>query len=113
MARFVTVFFMLGLINCLSSCSSPGQSASATYPQDPRISSPAGVPQDSSTSYFPANASANTSQDSLAKRRDDCKFLFGLFSKDLFWFEAPVLSNYYVGHPVYRFLWSPPFQLPV
>ncbi|MBF9142333.1 hypothetical protein [Hymenobacter properus] len=113
MARIIPIIFILGLINWLGSCSSPGRPASGTYPQDPRISTPAGVPRDSATSYFPASASVNPSQDSLAKRMGDCQGEFQGASELLFRFKAPVLSNYYFGHSIYRFLWWPAFRLPV
>src|SRR4051812_3792371 len=96
----------------LSSCSAPDASTS-TYPQNAAISSPAGVPCDSAISYFPASASVNTSQDSLLRRMGDCEFEFQLASRNLFGFKAPVLSNYYLGHSIYRLLWSPAFRPPV
>ncbi|MDO7849476.1 hypothetical protein Q5H92_24135 [Hymenobacter sp. M29] len=113
MPRIATVIAILCTIGELGSCSSPERPASTVYPQDARISSPEGIPRDSSTSFFPASASVVTSQDARTKRLGDCRFMSGLISKELFWFKAPVLSNYYLGRPIYRFLWAPPFGLPV
>jgi hypothetical protein len=96
----------------LSGCSAPETPTSA-YPQDAAISSPAGVPHDSAVSYFPASAIANTSPDSLTRQLGDCRFEFRMASDELFGFKAPVLSNYYLGHAIYRFLWSPALRLPV
>jgi hypothetical protein len=96
----------------LSGCSAPDASTSI-YPQNAAISSPAGVPRDSATSYFPASASVNTSQDTLLRRFGSCESVFQYASEDLFSFNAPVLSNYYLGQSIYRFLWSRSFDRPV
>ena len=100
------------LVWMLAGCTAP-QSPTNAYPQNKQVSSPLGVPRDSATSYFPASASVKPSQDSLAKRPGGCDFESRLTSETLFNFNAPVLSNYYLGHASYRLLWLRAFRLPV
>ncbi|WP_201983178.1 hypothetical protein [Hymenobacter rubidus] len=106
------LFLVLACICLLASCSAPVQPP-FTYPEDKSLSSPQGIPPDSATSYFPAGASINTSNDTLIRRLGDCQDRFRRFSEYLFGFGAPVLSNYYLGHSIYRFLWIPARRYPV
>lgn len=106
-----TRFFLLAW-GLLSGCSAP-ETPTSTYPQNAAVSSPAGMPRDSATSYFPASAGVPISRDSLIRRLESCQFESRLTSKILFQFKAPVLSNYYLGHASYRLLWRRTFRLPV
>jgi hypothetical protein len=104
----------------LAACSSPYDSAHS-YPQNPAISDAQGQPRDSSTFYFPAADPAskpvlNTNQLSAEEQNaqaDYCREVFGGASANLHCFGAPVLSNYYLGHDTYRFLWLRSFHRPV
>ncbi|MCA8830222.1 hypothetical protein [Hymenobacter pini] len=104
----------------LAACSSPAVSQSR-YPQNPAVSDAQGQPRDSSTFYFPAAVSMNRPGSSVSQQTDDeqnalaeyCREVFGVVSANLHCFEAPVLSNYYLGHDTYRFLWLRSFHRPV
>jgi hypothetical protein len=113
MSRITALAFILAMPGWLGRCSAPERPASTVYREDKRISSPAGVPHDSTTNYFPASTTPNTSQNAPAKRLGGCYFESCLLSETLFNFNAPVLSNYYLGHASYRFLWLRAFRLPV
>ena len=104
----------------LGACSSPAVSQSP-YPQNPAVSDAQGLPRDSSTFYFPAADSASkpvltTNQLSAEEQNaqaDYCREVLGVASANLHCFGAPVLSNYYLGHDTYRFLWLRSFHRPV
>lgn len=113
MSRIITLALAIGLLGWLESCSAPEQPTASVYPEDKRISSPDGVPRDSTINYFPASASINTRRDSMIRKQGNCEFMFQMVSKELFGFKAPVLSNYHLGHSIYRFLWAPALRLPV
>lgn len=110
MMKVVLSCLLLGMT--LGGCSAP-ETPRGAYAQDAAVSNAAGVPHDSATSYFPPSARPTAGANAAVKRFDDCRFMTDLLSKDLFWFDAPVLSNYYLGHATYRFLWAPAFRLPV
>lgn len=112
---------VLVLIGGLTTCSNPRQSPPAAYPGNEAVSTPQGVPRNSSTSYFPVEAGENPNRivprDSLEavpyENTMDCKAALRYASQDLFSFHAPVLSNFFLERTTYRFLWSPSFQPPV
>ena len=108
MRKLISCFL---LVWALAGCS--GQRQFSPYREDDAVSNSQGVPRDSAASYFPADANLNTSKDSLIRKLGNCQFECREDSKVLFGFKAPVLSNYYLGHSIYRFLWSRAFRLPV
>lgn len=111
---------VLPLSLLLAACPSPVVSQSR-YPQNPAVSDAQGQPRDSSTLYFPGADSASkpvltTNQLSAEEQNaqaDYCREVFGVASANLHCFGAPVLSNYYLGHDTYRFLWLRSFHRPV
>jgi hypothetical protein len=111
---------ILLLLPLLAACSSPAVSQSP-YPQNPAVSDAQGLPRDSSTLYFPAADSASkpvlTANQLSAEEQNAqaayCREVFGVASANLHCFGAPVLSNYYLGHDTYRFLWLRSFHRPV
>ncbi|TGE04696.1 hypothetical protein EU556_21165 [Hymenobacter fodinae] len=121
--RHCYVFFLisLGLLN-LASCSSPTASAPA-YPQNPAVSDALGHPRDTTTFYFPAADSLHDkylpkSQWPETRLNTDIRFANCAYelvrnSYILTYFQAPVLSNYYLGQSIYRFLWLRSFDRPV
>lgn len=106
----------------LGACSSPYDSAHS-YPQNPAISDARGQPRDSSTFYFPAADSLHPAYLPKSKRPSvvwntdirfaNCAGALEGASYTLTYFEAPVLSNYYLGADIVRFLWERSFHRPV
>ncbi|MET4104849.1 hypothetical protein [Hymenobacter sp. UYP22] len=104
----------------LAACSSP-TAERTNYPQNPAISDTQGQPRDSSTFYFPAAATLpkpsspidSLEADEQTTQAKDCQFTLRNASTNLIFFGAPVLSNYYLGHDTYRFLWLRSFEKPV
>ncbi|MDU0370128.1 hypothetical protein ACFPAF_06975 [Hymenobacter endophyticus] len=117
MSRILLLFPLL-----LAACSSPYDSAHS-YPQNPAVSNTEGHPRDSTTFYFPAADSLHPAYLPKSKRpsvvwNTDVRFancaddLKGA-SYTLTYFDAPVLSNYYLGTDIIRFLWERSFHRPV
>ncbi|TGD80365.1 hypothetical protein [Hymenobacter wooponensis] len=106
----------------LASCSSPTASAPA-YPQNPAVSDALGHPRDTTTFYFPAADSLHAKYLPKSKwpevryntdvRLSNCAYELQFASYTLTYFDAPVLSNYYLGTDTYRFLWLRSFHRPV
>lgn len=106
----------------LAGCSAPTDSA-GNYPQNPAISDAQGYPRDSTTFYFPAADSLHATYIPKNKRPEvqysddirfsNCTYELEYASYALTYFDAPVLSNYYLGKDVFRFLWLRSFDLPV
>ena len=102
----------------LAACSSPTD-AQNLYPQSPAVSDAQGQPRDSSTFYFPGallsklDAATGQRPAELPPQAAYCREVFGVASANLHCFGAPVLSNYYLGHDTYRFLWLRAFHRPV
>ncbi|AHJ97749.1 hypothetical protein [Hymenobacter swuensis] len=104
----------------LAACSSPAVSQSH-FPHNPAVSDAQGHPRDSSTFYFPKVAmlprhvprTGSPEADEQADQAKDCRFTLSNASTNLIFFGAPVLSNYYLGHDMYRFLWLRSFERPV
>jgi len=63
------------------------------------------LPQDSLAFYFPAN--------SFSDRPSSDSFVQNWYSSALYSFKEPLLSQNFVGHNVYRFLWLRSFHRPV
>jgi hypothetical protein len=99
----------------LGGCAAPEQQA-ASLLTDKQL----GVPYDSTTNYFPANAGVRVNQAHPGEPVEklplewnkDCQSTFEYGSRNLRAFKAPVLSVAYLGHPVYRFLWLRSFHRP-
>jgi hypothetical protein len=130
---YLFLLYSLGLC-ALASCSSPTAFA-PTYPQNPAISDALGHPRDTTTFYFPAADSLHASyipknqrsierlraeglleKDSMVVVNDrtaNCQYELVAASHALTYFDAPVLSNYYLGVEIYRFLWLRSFHRPV
>ncbi|RSK39485.1 hypothetical protein [Hymenobacter perfusus] len=112
------IFLLLPLL--LAACSSPAVSQSP-YPQNPAVSDAQGHPRDSGTFYFPRADSVSkpdltANQLNIEEQNTQatyCQLVFGSASANLYCFGAPVLSNYYLGHDTYRFLWLRAFHQPV
>lgn len=99
----------------LGGCATPDQQATSLL-TDKQL----GVPYDSTTNYFLANAGVRVNQahpGETVKRLPsewnlDCQSAFEYGSRHLWAFKAPVLSVAFLGHPVYRFLWLRTFHRP-
>jgi hypothetical protein len=99
----------------LAGCAAPDQQVACLL-TDKQL----GVPYDSTTSYFSANAGVRVSQahpGEPVKRlpsdwNTNCQSAFEYGSRHLWSFKAPMLSVAYLGHPVYRFLWLRSFHRP-
>lgn len=63
------------------------------------------LPKDSLSFYFPVN--------SFSERPSLDSFVQNWFSSALYSFKEPILSKNFVGHNIYRFLWSRSFDRPV
>ncbi|MBX0289671.1 hypothetical protein K3G63_04435 [Hymenobacter sp. HSC-4F20] len=122
MQRFYSAL-LAGLTGlCLGGCSAPTFPTSA-YPQNPAISDAQGHPRDSTTFYFPAADSLHAKYVPKNKwpavryntdiRFANCAGTLEHASYTLTYFEAPVLSNYYLGADIVRFLWLRSFHRPV
>jgi len=107
----------------LAACSSPAVIQSP-YPQNPAVSDGQGHPRDSTTFYFPAADSlvlpvykrtATNSKLELIPVPGPlyCTSELVFSSYCLTYFEAPVLSNYYLKTDIYRFFWNRSFARPV
>ncbi|GGG50702.1 hypothetical protein [Hymenobacter glacieicola] len=114
MQRFYSALFagLTGL--CFGGASAP-ISPTPAYPQNPAISDAQGRPRDTTTFYFPAALSC---VDQLTDKMQYsqtayCQMALASASANLFFFKAPVLSNYYLGNDTYRFLWLRSFHRPV
>lgn len=116
--RFCMQRFSVWLVSSLcllflTTCSAPTASAPA-YPQNPAVSDALGHPRDSATFYFPATDSSYTPSDPIAAQIEGIPPHRLRFSScNLLFFGAPVLSNYYTGQDMYRFLWLRSFHRPV
>ncbi|SDY95191.1 hypothetical protein [Hymenobacter psychrophilus] len=113
-------FLLLALL--LAACGSP--TTSGPYPQNPAISDAQGHPRDSTTFYFPVADTLHDAYLPEEKRPDgiyyntdirfaDCADELKHASYVLNYFDAPVLSNYYLGADIVRFLWLRSFHRPV
>ncbi|UOQ99407.1 hypothetical protein MUN81_07880 [Hymenobacter sp. 5317J-9] len=110
----------LSLIKGLDGCVAPEQSPPFVYPQNRTVSTPQGIPCDSATNYFPTEAALNPKRvkprdknpEVLDERSLDCQFNFEFASQCLYAFKAPVLSNYFLGNSIYRFVWLRSFHRP-
>ncbi|MBG8554706.1 hypothetical protein [Hymenobacter guriensis] len=115
--RFLYLSFLAVLA---SGCSTPSAST-GPYPQNPAISDAQGHPRDSTTFYFPAVDSVTTlrtAKDSVEAQSfgeplESCAGELHFTSRTLTLFQAPILSNYYLGTPIYRFTWLRSFHRPV
>ncbi|MCR5890163.1 hypothetical protein LRS06_20770 [Hymenobacter sp. J193] len=110
-----------GLLTSLAfGCSAPAAST-GPYPQNPAISDAQGYPRDSTTFYFPAADSLTASRpagesvevQASGEPLESCTGELRFASHTLTFFQAPVLSNYYLGAPIYRFTWLRSFHRPV
>jgi len=79
------------------------------FPKDSSISDIHGQPKDSLTFYFPKTIR----QDSQFIKVEMEDFMNDWYSCNLHCFKEPILSNYYLGHDIYRFLWLRSFDRPV
>jgi hypothetical protein len=121
--RHIYSLLLTGLSGILlASCSYPTASTPA-YPQNPAISDALGHPRDTTTFYFPATDSLHAKYLPKSKwpevryntdiRMSNCANDLQFASYTLTYFDAPVLSNYYLGADTYRFLWLRSFHRPV
>jgi hypothetical protein len=108
------------LLLTLAACSQA--SKQPPYPNNAAISDIQGTPRDTTTFYFPAADSLHATYIPPAKRPKNCVLdervtncAADLISASycLTYFEAPVLANYYLQKPIYRFLWLRSFHRPV
>jgi len=106
-ALYITTLFIFGLF--LTSCKQTLPQAEDNYPKDTLISDFQGKPNNSLTIYLPyfikiKETIIHTSIDTMMNE---------YFSYSLYKFNEPVLSNYYLGQDMYRFLWLRSFHRPV
>ena len=94
-------------IFCLAILSCSQAPSQLNYSQDALISDSQGHPIDSDTYYFPTPV--NTKEDEAAYFWN---FDQRWFSVTLYAAKEPVLSNFYLGYDVYRFLWLRSFHKP-
>jgi hypothetical protein len=109
------------LLLVVGACTESPQQTSS-YPQNPAVSDAQGTPHDTTTFYFPAADSLHATYLPKAKRPaayvvdervKNCAAELVSASYCLTYFDAPVLSNYYLQTPIYRFLWLRSFHRPV
>ncbi|MBC6612902.1 hypothetical protein H8B15_18410 [Hymenobacter sp. BT507] len=115
---FVCLVFFVLLDGC-----SLAPSTIASYPNNPTASDEQGRPLDSAVFYFPAVDSLPLNyipHNKRSKSRSlsylsitNCAFELAEASNCLVYFQAPVLSNYYLKADIYRFLWLRSFDRPV
>jgi len=92
-----------------ASCKQTFSQKADNYPKDSLISGSRGEPRNSSVLYYPY----------VIKRNDTVKqinfdtMINEWHSYSLFKFKEPVLSNYYLGYDMYRFLWLRSFHRPI
>jgi hypothetical protein len=86
----------------LASCTTKTKSTSIVANQPTNTSQP---PNDSLAFYFPAN--------SFSDKPSSDSFIQNWYSSALYSFKEPVLSQNFVGHSIYRFLWLRSFHRPV
>ncbi|UYZ61238.1 hypothetical protein [Hymenobacter latericus] len=102
----------------LGACS-PSSAPSSPYANNLAISDAQGKPRDTTTFYFPAADSMPAPKAPrpegvvLDGREENCAMELKMASHYLTYFEAPVLSNFYLGTPIYRLLWLRSFHRPV
>lgn len=105
-------------LHICSACTSP----STDYNHDLTISDEQGRPRDSTVFYFPATDSLPPNYIPPGKRGKsytlneqtmNCAFELHSASYCLTYFNAPVLSSFYLGTPTYRFLWLRSFHRPI
>ncbi|WP_033370096.1 hypothetical protein [Hymenobacter norwichensis] len=104
-----------------ASCSQP--KSTSPYPQNPAVSDAQGHPRDTTTFYFPAADSLHAkyvpknewpaSRNIFDIQYTNCAYELEHASYALTYFDAPVLSNYYLGAEIFRFLWLRSFHRPV
>ena len=89
---------------------------------NPAISDAQGISLDMTTFYFPAVDSLHAAYIPPAKRPPEyvldervMNYAADLKSTSYYltYFQAPVLSNFYLQTPIYRFLWRRSFHRPV
>ena len=104
----------------LAACGSP--TTPGPYPQNPAVSDAQGHPRDSTTFYFPAADSLHDKYLPKNSETLDRQIILGVIpcasglkgaSYVLSYFDAPVLSNYYLGADIIRFLWLRALHRPV
>ncbi|MDU0370129.1 hypothetical protein ACFPAF_06980 [Hymenobacter endophyticus] len=92
----------------LTACSAP-TAERTNYPQNPAVSDTQGQ-----VFYFPATDPSFIPTDSITAQLEGFPPRALRFAScNLFFFGAPILSNYYLGHDTYRFLWLRSFDRPV
>ena len=103
---YILTTFLLGQLSI--SCATKS-SVQDNYPKDSLVCTSNGIPKDISTLYLPYILQ---SSDSIIKTNLDT-IINEWYSFTLFKFNEPVLSNFYLGHDTYRFLWLRAFHRPV
>lgn len=98
----ILISFFIGACNSFSDTND-------NYPKDTTISKPNGKLKDSLTFYFPATIKIDTlvteiKLDTLKQKA---------YSAYLYNANEPILFNYYLGHDIYRFVWSRAFNPPI
>ncbi len=115
--RCFALFFFSGLAACSPSAESP-----PGYSHNTEVSDVHGQPRDTTAFYFPAADSLHAAyippnerprEYVLDERVMNCAANLVSASHCLTYFNAPVLSNYYLQAPIYRFLWLRSFHRPV
>lgn len=112
---FLRLFSIILFSALLSGCSS-APSTTVSYPHNPTVSDEQGRPRDSAVFYFPSADSlpeAYRTHEKSEEPVETCRYMLEIASDNLFRFRAPVLSNYYTGQTIYRFLWLRSFHRPV
>jgi hypothetical protein len=103
----ITTLFIFGLF--FTSCKQTLSQKDDNYPNDSLISNFQGQPNNSSTIYLPYIIKT---KDTIRHTNIDT-MMNEYYSFSLHKFSEPVLSNYYLGHDLYRFLWLRSFHRPV
>lgn len=98
MKIFSTIFIIILLTSCKTK-TNPSQNNLMSIPE--KLS----LPKDSLSFYFPLNSFSN--------KPDLDSFIQNWYSSALYSFKEPHLSQDYVGHSIYRFLWLRSFHRPV